>query len=58
MAKKYVVDLTNDERQHLLILLKKGKVAARKVPGSNGFCGHHRKPPIEEAIKKLCNQFG
>lgn len=31
MAKKYVVDLTNDERQHLLTLLKKGKVAARKV---------------------------
>ena len=31
MAKKYVVDLTDDERQHLLSLLKKGKVAARKV---------------------------
>src|SRR5262249_26518044 len=31
MAKKYVVDLRDDERQHLLALLKKGKVAARKV---------------------------
>jgi transposase len=31
MAKKYLVDLTDDERNHLLALLKKGKVAARKV---------------------------
>lgn len=31
MAKKYVVDLTADERTQLLALLKKGKVAARKV---------------------------
>jgi transposase len=31
MAKKYVVDLTDEERQDLLALLKKGKVAARKV---------------------------
>src|SRR6266571_8249845 len=22
---------------------------------SNGFCGHNRNPPIEEAIKKFCN---
>ena len=29
-----------------------------KVADANGFCGHSRKPPIEEAIKKLCNQFG
>jgi transposase len=30
MAKKYVVELTDQERQQLLTLLKKGKVAARK----------------------------
>lgn len=28
-----------------------------KTAGSNGFCGHHRKPPTKEAIKKLCSQF-
>ena len=31
MAKKYVVVLTDDERKQLVALLKKGKVAARKV---------------------------
>ena len=31
MAKKYVVELTDEERQQLLTLLKKGKVAARTV---------------------------
>ena len=31
MAKKYVVELTDDERQQLLALLKRGKVAARRV---------------------------
>jgi len=31
MAKKYRVALTDDERKQLLALLKKGKVAARKV---------------------------
>ena len=31
MAKKYVVELTDEERQQLLALLKKGKVAARPV---------------------------
>jgi transposase len=31
MAKKYLVELTDDERKQLLALLKKGKVAARKV---------------------------
>jgi putative transposase len=25
---------------------------------ATGFCGHKRKPPIEEAIKKFCNQLG
>jgi len=30
MAKKYVVELTDEERNQLLALLKKGKVAARK----------------------------
>jgi DNA-directed RNA polymerase specialized sigma24 family protein len=28
-----------------------------KSPGANGFCGHNLRPPIEEAIKRLCNQF-
>jgi hypothetical protein len=28
-----------------------------KFARSNGFCGHKRKPPIEEAIKKLCSQL-
>jgi hypothetical protein len=28
-----------------------------KIPGTNGFCGHSLKPPNEEAIKRLCNQF-
>ncbi len=31
MAKKYVVELTDEERNQLLALLKKGKVAARKL---------------------------
>jgi len=31
MVKKYRVDLTDEERKQLLALLKKGKVAARKV---------------------------
>src|ERR1044071_5864242 len=31
MAKKYVVVLTDDERKQLVALLKKDKVAARKV---------------------------
>ena len=31
MAKKYVVELTDEERAQLLVLLKKGKAAARKV---------------------------
>ena len=31
MAKKYIVDLTDDERKQLLALLTKGKVTARKV---------------------------
>jgi transposase len=31
MAKKYLVELTADERQQLLAVLKKGKVAVRKV---------------------------
>jgi transposase len=31
MAKKYVVELTDEERKQLLALLKKGKVAARKL---------------------------
>ncbi len=26
-------------------------------PRSNGFCGHKRKPPIEEASKRFCSQF-
>jgi transposase-like protein len=28
-----------------------------KVSDATGFCGHKRKPPIEEAIKKLCSQL-
>jgi transposase len=31
MAKKYMVELTDEERKQLLALLKKGKVAARKL---------------------------
>lgn len=31
MAKKYVVELTDEERNQLLALLKKGKVGARKL---------------------------
>jgi transposase len=31
MAKRYVVDLANEERKQLLAMLKKGKVAARTV---------------------------
>ena len=26
-------------------------------PNTTGFCGHKRKPPIEEATKRLCNQL-
>ena len=28
-----------------------------KFTAANGFCGHNLKPPMEEAIKRLCNQF-
>ena len=28
-----------------------------KVPSADGFCGHKRKPPIEEASKRLCSQL-
>jgi transposase len=31
MAKKYVVELTDEEREQLLAMLKRGKVAARKL---------------------------
>jgi transposase len=31
MAKRYLVTLSDDERAHLLVLTKKGKVAARKL---------------------------
>jgi Domain of unknown function (DUF5615) len=31
---------------------------ALHVPGANGICGQCLRPPIEEAIKRLCNQFG
>lgn len=31
MAHKYIVDLTTDEQEHLLNLIKKGKPSARKV---------------------------
>jgi hypothetical protein len=29
-----------------------------KLSRSTGFCGHKRRPAIEEASKKLCSQFG
>ena len=29
-----------------------------KFPDANGICGHSLRPPIEEAIKRLCNQCG
>jgi hypothetical protein len=28
-----------------------------KVTDANGFCGQSRNPPMEDAIKKLCNQL-
>jgi predicted nucleic acid-binding protein len=28
-----------------------------QVSDATGFCGYNRKPPIEEAIKKLCSQL-
>jgi hypothetical protein len=31
MAHKYIIDLTTDEQEHLLNLIKKGKPSARKV---------------------------
>jgi transposase len=31
MSKRYIVDLTEEERTHLLELLKKGKTSARKI---------------------------
>jgi hypothetical protein len=30
----------------------------RSFANTTGFCGHKRKPLIEEAIKKFCNQLG
>ena len=29
-----------------------------KVPDATGFCGYSRRPPIEEAIRKLWSQLG
>ncbi len=29
-----------------------------EIPDANGFCGHSLRPPREEAIKRLCSQFG
>ena len=28
-----------------------------KFPDANGICGHSLRPPIEEAINRLCNQL-
>jgi len=28
-----------------------------KSARSNGFCGHKRKPPMEEASKRVCSQL-
>jgi hypothetical protein len=35
----------------------KGQFVEVKAPRSNGFCGHKRKPPIEDAIKRFCSQL-
>lgn len=31
--------------------------ASFNFPDANGICGHSLSPPIEEAIKRLCNQL-
>jgi transposase len=35
MAKKYIVELTSDEREELLTLTRQGKVSARKIKRAN-----------------------
>jgi hypothetical protein len=37
---------------------RRGKKGLLEFPGANGICGQCLRPPIEEAIKRLCNQFG
>lgn len=37
--------------------LRKPVNRKNKAAGANGFCGYNRKPPIEEAMRKFCNQF-
>ena len=34
-----------------------GETEELNVPDANGFCGQSRNPPMEDAIKKLCNQL-
>ena len=65
---KYLYDyLSEDEylglQSFLLQYPESGKVVrgsggVRKVPDSNGICGHGLTPDKEVAINKLCNQFG
>ena len=50
---------TSDGGETVLNMAAKGhRPEVVKSPDSNGFCGHNRNPPIEEAIKKFCNQLG
>ncbi len=34
-----------------------GQAARLSVPDSNGFCGQHRKPPMEADTRRFCNQL-
>jgi hypothetical protein len=50
--------LVGGRRQQFDALIALAEKHRLQPPGSNGFCGHNRSPPIEEAIKKFCKQLG
>ncbi len=50
MADKYLVDLTEEEREDLLNVIHKGKAAARKVARAHDVAARRRKGATDEAI--------
>src|SRR5213080_641574 len=53
MAHKYIVDLTVDEREYLLNLIKKGKPSARKVARAHVLLRAHERATDDEIAQAL-----
>ena len=52
-------DLNHEQCSMMRSLAQAGwDTFALNFADANGFCGHKRNPPIEEAIKKFWSQFG